>query len=163
MEHSIYALLPFRLSFSSSEDGRPALVSLILFNCSLLGRSVVSLLTSIDAGNVVLSVGGLAFLGVGAGMVCGVASNVWYFNPRYLRTAYAAQAKGNKTPPEARLPMAIFGGCILPVSLFCFAWTTYPSIHWSAPIILASPFGAGMVSDAYDVRMQPASPGGMED
>ncbi|KAG8716145.1 hypothetical protein FRC11_008626 [Ceratobasidium sp. 423] len=85
--------------------------------------------------------GGLAFLGVGLGIViatcCTPISNKIY---------YHAMEKGNGVaPPEARLIMACVGAVLLPVSMTWFAWTTYPSVHYIVPIIAGVPFGAGML------------------
>jgi multidrug resistance protein len=86
-------------------------------------------------------VSGLAFLGVLVGMMFAVGYSLWD-NKRYNNVA--AQHKG-MAPPEARLPPAIIGSCALPIGLFWFAWTNYPSIHWSVSIIATAPFGFGMV------------------
>ena len=89
--------------------------------------------------------GGLAFLGIGVGMMFGVLLNAFVFNPRYLQQSQAARQSGKMIAPEARLPMACVGGLMLPASLFAFAWTSYPSIQWAAPICLSAPFGTGTV------------------
>lgn len=47
-------------------------------------------------------------------------------------------------PAEARLPMCMIGGVSVPVGLFWFAWTTFPSLHWIISIIGTVPFGFGM-------------------
>ncbi|KAM3078899.1 MFS siderochrome iron transporter 1 [Clarireedia jacksonii] len=86
-------------------------------------------------------VSGLAFLGVMVGMMFAVGYSLWD-NKRY--NSVAAQHKG-MAPPEARLPPAIIGSFALPIGLFWFAWTNYPSIHWSVSIIATVPFGFGMV------------------
>merc|ERR1712072_321566 len=52
---------------------------------------------------------------------------------------------GGFAPPEARLPSCMVGGIAVPVGLFWFAWTNYPSIHWMASIAAGVPFGFGMV------------------
>jgi hypothetical protein len=39
----------------------------------------------------------------------------------------------------------MIGGIALPIGLFWFAWTNYPSIHWMASIAAGAPFGFGMV------------------
>jgi hypothetical protein len=49
-----------------------------------------------------------------------------------------------KAPPEARLPPGMVGSVAIPISLFWFAWTNSPSIHWSVSIIGTAPFGLGM-------------------
>lgn len=75
------------------------------------------------------------------GMILAVLYSIWD-NGRYARVA---EKHNNKAPPEARLPPSMIGSVCLPVGLFWFAWTNYPSIHWSVSIIGAAPFGFGMV------------------
>ena len=87
--------------------------------------------------------GGLTFFSVGLGMVIGVASNQFYFNPLYVRTAESSHS--GRAVPEDRLPMAMLGGCCVPISLFAFAWTTQRTVHWIAPVLLMTPFGCGIV------------------
>lgn len=86
-------------------------------------------------------IGGLAFLGIAVGMIIAVIGTI-PDNKRYNRVA---AKHGGMAPPEARLPPAIIGSVALPVGLFWFAWTNYPSIHWSVCIIGSAPFGFGMV------------------
>ncbi|GAA6059322.1 hypothetical protein JCM10212_005902 [Sporobolomyces blumeae] len=83
----------------------------------------------------------LPFISVGLGMVSAVVLNV-FENKRYVRNLVAA---GGSLPPEARLPLCMFAGTVLPVGLFWFAWTTQPSVHWIVPVIAAFPFGMSMV------------------
>lgn len=86
-------------------------------------------------------IGGLAFIGIAVGMLIAVVGTI-PDNKRYMRIA----AKNNGiAPPEARLPPAMLGSIFLPLGLFWFAWTNYPSIHWSVSIIGSAPFGFGMV------------------
>lgn len=86
-------------------------------------------------------IGGLAFIGIAVGMLLAVAYSVWD-NKRYAKVS--DQHKGF-APPEARLPSCMVGGIAVPVGLFWFAWTNYPSIHWMASIAAGVPFGFGMV------------------
>lgn len=86
-------------------------------------------------------VGGLAFIGVAVGMMGAIAYTI-PDNNRYNRIA---DQNGGKAPPEARLPPSMIGSVCLPLGLFWFAWTNYPSIHWSVSIIGTAPFGFGMV------------------
>ncbi|KAL2192573.1 major facilitator superfamily domain-containing protein [Corynascus similis CBS 632.67] len=82
-------------------------------------------------------IGGLAFLGLAVGMIIGLFYTI-FDNRRYARL-------GKKAIPESRLPPAILGALVLPASMFAFAWTNGPSIHWSASLILSAPFGFGCV------------------
>ena len=90
-------------------------------------------------------IGGLAFLGVAVGMIAAVIYTI-PDNNRYKRAEDAGIAKGEiGAPPEARLPPAMIGSVCIPIGLFIFAWTNYPSIHWIVCIIFTAPFGFGMV------------------
>ncbi|KAH8698589.1 major facilitator superfamily domain-containing protein [Talaromyces proteolyticus] len=86
-------------------------------------------------------ISGLAFLGIMVGMLIAVVYNFWD-NGRYLRVA---EKHDGFAPPEARLPPTLIGSIALPIGLFWFAWTNYPSIHWLASIAAGVPFGFGMV------------------
>ncbi|KAI7521642.1 hypothetical protein KC317_g22051, partial [Hortaea werneckii] len=52
---------------------------------------------------------------------------------------------GGASEPEYRLPPTILGAMIVPISLFGFAWTTYPWVHWIAPIVFSGLFGLGNI------------------
>lgn len=84
-------------------------------------------------------IGSLSFLGLVVGMILGliycIVDDMW----RY-------QKPGKRITAESRLPPAMSGAVALPIGMFAFAWTNSPSIHWSASIILSSPFGFGMVT-----------------
>lgn len=85
-------------------------------------------------------IGGLAFIGIAVGIIFGLVYAIWDNNTRYKKLFAAKTAT-----PESRLPPAIIGAVTLPIGMFAFAWTNYPSIHWSASIILSAPFGFGCV------------------
>ncbi|KAJ5787109.1 hypothetical protein N7457_002099 [Penicillium paradoxum] len=85
-------------------------------------------------------IGGLSFLGIAVGIILGLIYAIWDNNTRYMKLVAS-----NSTTPESRLPPAIVGAVALPIGMFGFAWTTYPSIHWSVSIILSAPFGFGCV------------------
>ena len=90
-------------------------------------------------------IGGLAFLGVAVGMLAAVIYTI-PDNTRYQRAAEQYRKNGvSSTPPEVRLPPSLIGAVCIPIGLFIFAWTNYPSIHWIACIIATVPFGFGMV------------------
>ncbi|KAK9426587.1 putative Major facilitator superfamily (MFS) profile domain-containing protein [Seiridium unicorne] len=86
-------------------------------------------------------IGGLSFLGILVGMLFAVAYNI-PVNKRYIKTE---EEHNGFAPPESRLPPAMVGSVALPIGLFWFAWTNYPSIHWMASIAAGVPFGFGMV------------------
>ncbi|KAL1856687.1 hypothetical protein Plec18170_003658 [Paecilomyces lecythidis] len=85
--------------------------------------------------------GSLPFLGIMVGMLAAVIYTI-PDNKRYIRT----QDKNDGfAPPEARLPPCLLASIAIPVGLFWFAWTNYPSVHWMASIAAGVPFGFGMV------------------
>lgn len=86
-------------------------------------------------------IGGLAFVGVLVGMVVAFA----YTMMDNLHYAKLARQTTGRLAPELRLPIVIVGSLALPIGLFWFAWTNYPSIHWMCPIVATAPFGFGMV------------------
>lgn len=87
-------------------------------------------------------IGGLAFLGVMVGMMFAVAYSIWD-NKNYIKAG--EKDPSGFAPAEARLPPTLIGAVAMPVGLFWFAWTNYPSIHWIASIAAGVPFGFGMV------------------
>ncbi|KAF5378556.1 hypothetical protein D9615_007032 [Tricholomella constricta] len=83
---------------------------------------------------------GMTFLGIGLGMVLAISSQ-----PFWNRLFEREGAKhGGQAPPETRLIMGQLGGVLVPIGLFSLAFTTYPHVHWIAPIIASVPFGAGI-------------------
>lgn len=91
-----------------------------------------------------LSMSGMSFLGIGAGLVIGSALTP-FFNRFYDRAARKAANEGVPTPPEARLVGCCVGATLLPVGLFIFAWTSSPNVHWIVPILASVPFGMGFL------------------
>jgi len=85
-------------------------------------------------------IGGLAFMGVAVGMTAGVTYTI-FDNKRY---ANVEKAHNGEAPAEARLPPAMVGAVAIPLGMFWFAWTNYPSIHWIVCIIATVPFGFGV-------------------
>ncbi|KAI0807268.1 MFS general substrate transporter [Fomes fomentarius] len=81
--------------------------------------------------------GGLAFLGIGVGNLLGLS-----LAPVQNRLYWRAMDRNNgMTVPEARLYLPMVGGIFLPISLFWFAWTSDPPIHWIVPVLAGVPFG----------------------
>ena len=90
-------------------------------------------------------IGGLTFLGIGVGCFVGTAIFIAIDRLYYRKQTLLLRARGIMTPlpPEARLPGAMIGSTFLPVSLFWFAWSAKPEIHWIVPLISTVFFGAG--------------------
>ncbi|KAL7619424.1 hypothetical protein AAE478_009963 [Parahypoxylon ruwenzoriense] len=88
-----------------------------------------------------LGVSALPFLGLLVGVLLGACCVIWHTKTKFMA---AMKANGGKVIPEQRLPMMITGGCILPVGLFIFAWTSHPETHWSGMVVGSAPVGMGM-------------------
>ncbi|KAJ5161558.1 hypothetical protein N7492_006950 [Penicillium capsulatum] len=85
---------------------------------------------------------GLSFLGI----LIGILFSAVVMFPIYFRYKKKTLAlSSGRLAPEERLPDAFIGAIALPVGLFWFAWTNYPSIHWMNSIAAGVPFGFGMV------------------
>lgn len=83
---------------------------------------------------------GLTFAGLVIGAIVG--GLIYPIQERYYHRAVAAN--GGKSVPEARMWMARGGAILMPISLFWFAWTSYPSVPWIVPIIASAFFGIGI-------------------
>jgi hypothetical protein len=88
---------------------------------------------------------GLAFLGLLLGNLIACCCNpYWHKNWMELIAKMKANNGPEYTPePELRLPPAMVGAVMVTVSLFWFAWTTFTSVHWIAPIIATIFFSIG--------------------
>lgn len=86
-------------------------------------------------------VGGLAFIGTAVGVSLATLASI-FDHKRYARLS---AARRGPLDPEDRLPVAMVASIFIPVGLFWFAWTTYPSIHWAVPIVGSGFFGFGFV------------------
>ncbi|WPK27089.1 hypothetical protein PUMCH_004462 [Australozyma saopauloensis] len=83
---------------------------------------------------------GLAFIGLILGL-CLTA----IISPPFIKIWYDhLMAKNNGVHvTEFRLLPLIIGAFLTPIGLFILAWTSYPHVHWIAPIIGSFVFGAG--------------------
>ncbi|KAG1728568.1 major facilitator superfamily domain-containing protein [Suillus lakei] len=98
---------------------------------------------------------GLTFIGIGLGMVSAISTQPLWNRKRsasisilmtLLSRLFAREAAkyNGDPPPETRLIMGQVGAILVPVGLFWLAFTTYPQVHWIAPIIASVPFGSGI-------------------
>lgn len=75
---------------------------------------------------------GIMFIPIGVGVVISVFCAI-FFNKDYKKRAQKYKDRGERPPPELRLiPMMIVCWCV-PIGLFIFAWTSYPSVSWAGP------------------------------
>jgi hypothetical protein len=87
---------------------------------------------------------GLMFIPVGIGMLIAVCSAP-YLNKIYVRQVAAYRERGEEPPPELRLVGAMAVCALVPIGIFIFAWTSYPSLSWWGPAMGGLPFGIGVV------------------
>lgn len=85
---------------------------------------------------------GLSFLGIGFGMLVATALSP-LLDRQYAKSVLAAPS--GRVDPEIRLRHLIFISWLLPPSLFWFAWTALPPVHWIIPILSGIPFGFSLV------------------
>ncbi|KAF9695801.1 hypothetical protein EKO04_005949 [Ascochyta lentis] len=88
-------------------------------------------------------ISGLPFVAVAIGVLLAITYVIVVDNKMYMKKVNES-GKGYTTP-EARLPMCLVGGIVLPIGLFWFAWTNSPDLPWAASVCAAIPFGFGMV------------------
>ena len=75
---------------------------------------------------------GLTFIGIGTGIVIATVMNATIFPQIYAGTA---KRLGRKPPPEEHLKKGMVAAIMGPISLFWFAWTSQPSVHWAVPVV----------------------------
>lgn len=88
---------------------------------------------------------GLSFMGIGVGLMLGVASDPLWTHLRLRLVKKNEEKTGipGATEPEFRLVPAIAGALLVPGGIFMFGWSTYPWVHWIVPLIGSAIFGFG--------------------
>jgi hypothetical protein len=85
---------------------------------------------------------GLAYLGIGIGMLIGLLV--------FGTTTNAIMRKKAKSPggmkPEHRLPALIAGAICVPAGLFWYGWSAQRRIAWIMPILGTALFGLGLIA-----------------
>lgn len=81
---------------------------------------------------------GLTFIGVLVGFI--IAFALYALQIKWFHYAGTKRPDGIPTP-EDRLLWGIPGGFLFPISLFFFAWTSFPPIPWIVPVIAGALFG----------------------
>lgn len=88
---------------------------------------------------------GMTFVPICVGMFMASATDpLWHRvrNGLVAKLELETGVKG-KAEPEFRLPPTVAGAVLAPLGVFIFAWTSYPHVHWIAPMIGEAIFGAG--------------------
>ncbi|KAH3676325.1 hypothetical protein WICPIJ_009135 [Wickerhamomyces pijperi] len=87
---------------------------------------------------------GWMFLPISAGVIVATAVAP-IFNKDYLRRANKFVARGEVPPAELRLIPMMVGCWFVPIGLFSFAWTSYPTISWAGPCFSGFACGIGFM------------------
>ena len=65
--------------------------------------------------------------------ITNISSFMTVIEPRYLK--HVAAIAPNPVKPEKRLELSVICSCSLVVSMFWFAWTSGPDVHWVSPLL----------------------------
>ncbi|EPS27688.1 hypothetical protein PDE_02632 [Penicillium oxalicum 114-2] len=88
-----------------------------------------------------LGFSGLAFLGIGAGVLVTIACEPLV---RRMINSHPKDPETGSVHPEAMVSFVCICSVLIPVGELWFAWTCAPaSIHWIVPLLAGVPFGAG--------------------
>ncbi|ODV94852.1 hypothetical protein PACTADRAFT_50704 [Pachysolen tannophilus NRRL Y-2460] len=87
---------------------------------------------------------GLTFIPIACGVIAGTIAAP-FVNEDYNKRAQKYFDRGELPPPELRLIPMMIGCWFVPIGLFIFAWTSYPTVSCWGPIIAGFPAGAGFV------------------
>ena len=84
---------------------------------------------------------GLAFLGIGIGVLITIACEPLV---RRMINMHTKDPETGKVPPEAMVSFICLCSILIPIGELWFAWTCSPaSIPWIVPLLAGVPFGAG--------------------
>ncbi|CAL1712914.1 unnamed protein product [Somion occarium] len=127
--------------------GEPMLLAITLYMSFVYG--VIYLL--FEAYPIVFTIGhhfnsgvsGLMFLPIPIGGTVACVLYVVYFDPIYQ--VAVKEHHPHHPPPEHRLHNSLYASLILPIAFFWFAWTSYPSVSFWAPMMAGFPLGMGTV------------------
>ena len=127
--HSLFATnltRPFKFLFTEEITMAAAAYNGFIYGVVYLFNEAFPLVFGPGGHNFNTGEWGLSFLGLALGAV--IAAGFHPLQERYyLRRVAQNDGKG---VPEARMGQARFGAFLLPISLFWFAWTSFPSVHW---------------------------------
>ena len=97
---------------------------------------------------------GLTYLGLGVGMVGGIAA--YGSLADRMTSSAAAKAGGADGPtlkPEQRLPPILPGAACIPVGLLIYGWTAEKEVFWLVPIISTVFIGLGLILTFMPIMM----------
>lgn len=82
---------------------------------------------------------GLTFIPIALGVII-AAFLAPLVNRHYIKVS---ERYNGRPPAEVRLIPMMISCWLIPIGLFIFAWTSYPTIHWTGPVIGSLPLGVG--------------------
>ena len=85
---------------------------------------------------------GLMFIPIAAGVLLATAITP-LFNKQYNRLSAKYIEKGELPPAELRLIPMMIGCWFIPIGLFSFGWSSYPTISWAGPCFSGFACGFG--------------------
>lgn len=81
---------------------------------------------------------GLAYLGLGIGMIFGVI-----LFSKLSDKMLKQQAGGKEMKPEYRLPLMVYVTPVVPIGFFWYGWSAQEHVHWIVPILGTALIGIG--------------------
>jgi MFS family permease len=90
------------------------------------------------------SIVGLVYIGLGVGMLLGLA--ILGSQSDRIMKALAKKHSAGKLKPEYRLPLLMYAGPFIPVGLFIYGWTAQFKIHWAVPLFGTLLIGVGLLA-----------------
>ena len=87
------------------------------------------------------NISGLAYLGLGIGMISGIGL-FSVLSDAMLKK----QARGGTMKPEYRLPFMMYLTPMIPIGFFWYGWSAKAQTHWIVPIMGTSLIGIGSLS-----------------
>lgn len=86
---------------------------------------------------------GLAFLGIGIGMLLGL---VCFGIGSDKVVTYLAKKRGTPRLPEYRFPALFIGACLVPIGLLLYGWSAERHANYIVPIVGTGLVGAGLLA-----------------
>ena len=122
----------------------PIVLILSTFNAIVYGYLylIFTTITEVFEGSYGFSSGivGLTFLGIGVGMMLGLA----FFGVMSDRMLKKRAASG-EMKPEYRLSLLFPGAVAIPIGMFIYGWTAEKQVFWLVPILGTAFFGLGLI------------------
>lgn len=91
---------------------------------------------------------GLTYLGLGIGMVGGIAAYGYLADKMTI-----SAAKGSDIKPEHRLPPILPGAACIPIGLLIYGWTAEKEVFWLVPILSTVFIGLGLILTFMPIMM----------